>query len=121
MRVSDVTRQITSIGLYNALPVDIPNVDIFELNGVNIVTFDASRNISLSEIRSMNIDCVIVHTPFQSSCSVSYDEIRLIYVDISELTETDILYIINTGHIAPRIDDSDVIRPKTMNTTCCNI
>lgn len=121
MRVSDITRQMTTIGLYNALPIDIPHVEVFAMNGVNIVTFDAGHNLSLSAVRSMHIDCVIVHTPFQSSCSVSYDEIRLIYVDVSELTETDIIYLVNTGHIAPRIDDSDVIRPKTMSTVCCNI
>lgn len=122
MRATVGPNQIKSIGLYNVLPVDIPHSELFDLHSVDIITFDSARNVRLADIRAMKVNCVLVNTPFQSSYSVDYDDVRIIYVDVYELTENDILHIIITRHLAPRIDDSDVSRVKTpSSSTCCNI
>lgn len=95
------------IGLYNTLPCDIPFVEHFQRNEITFDVLDPSRPLPLDYIIRNRIMFVLAHTPHRISKTVDYLAIRVIYVDVQELTEADVQHIIEHQLLFPRPDDSD--------------
>lgn len=98
----------TTIGLYNTTPNDIPFVDELIKHTVTFEIIDPPRQMVLDYALEHKLLFVIVHTPGQAPRVVDYMVIRILYVDVTDLTHNDILCIINRQLLYPRPDDSDV-------------
>lgn len=98
----------TTIGLYNINPEDIPFVDELIKHSVMFHVIDNTRPIMLDYLIDNKLKFVLAHTPDRVSRVVDYVIIRIMYVDVKDLTHNDIINMIHRQLLYPRPDDSDV-------------